>query len=878
MGQPWQNGYDGVDAVGEIRIPPAPNGGSKTLLMKLDMIEKVNNSLLKPPFGGWGAIFKYLFSKAPIWGLGVLFFIGSHTFAADIYVSPSGKDTNDGSIATPKATLSAALRQARELRRQNATGIENGIQIILKGGTYAQYEPVYVRPEDSGTPQSPTIICGVANENVVLSGGVKIGNWKKSGNFLVANVPNFNGRPLDFRQLWVNGKKAVRARDVVDFEDMNRIVRNDKANQILWVPAKAVKAIQKAPYAEMVLHQMWAVSFLRIKSIQIQGDSAAVRFHNPEGKLQFERPWPQPMIAPGRNSAFYLTNAIELLDQPGEWYHDIHTHKLYYYPLKNENEIEAIAPAIETLVEVEGTTDRPVENVFFKNIQFSHTTWMRPSEKGHVPLQAGMYMTEAYRLNPQIERIDNHKLDNQGWLGRGAAAVSVKGANNINFEDCRFENLGFSGLDYLEGTSDSKTEGCVFKDIAGNGLVAGSFSPASLETHLPYNPQDKREICSGLLVKNNVFTNVTNEDWGCDAIAAGYVRNTTIEHNDISQVSYMGINLGWGWNRNLIDMKSNTVRANNIYLYARHMYDVAAIYTLGAQPKTVISENYIHDIYAPGYVHDPHHWFYLYNDEGSSFMTVKNNWVPAEKFLQNANGPNNLWSNNNAFVHDSVKTNAGLQLRYRHLLKEVNTKPEGKLQEIPHFAALEFIGEYIDTAVVMATAKANGVIKPQLYKWNKHTVLYAKMNQVENLKAIYAKLFPEIALKTYDNVLYQFSKSGHCKSVPAQEWEHTLLTCNLVDDPKLQQEYIDYHATQFEKWPEVSAGFCNAGFQQLQVFKNGRQLLLVISIPKGSNLDELNPKTTENNPRVNDWNSLMKKYQTGIEGTKPGEVWVELTK
>jgi L-rhamnose mutarotase len=95
-----------------------------------------------------------------------------------------------------------------------------------------------------------------------------------------------------------------------------------------------------------------------------------------------------------------------------------------------------------------------------------------------------------------------------------------------------------------------------------------------------------------------------------------------------------------------------------------------------------------------------------------------------------------------------------------------------------------------------------------------------------------------------------------------------------VKDPKLQQEYLNYHATQFQKWPEVSKGFCNANFQQLLVFKNGRQLMLVISIPKGESLDKLNPKTTENNPRVNEWNKLMKKYQEGIPGTKPGEVWV----
>lgn len=86
----------------------------------------------------------------------------------------------------------------------------------------------------------------------------------------VADVPMFNGRPLDFRQLWINGQKAVRARDVADFEKMYRIINNDPQNEILWVPAAAVKKIQKARYAEMVLHEMWCVANLRIKSVEIQ--------------------------------------------------------------------------------------------------------------------------------------------------------------------------------------------------------------------------------------------------------------------------------------------------------------------------------------------------------------------------------------------------------------------------------------------------------------------------------------------------------------------------------------------------------------------------------------------------------------------------------
>ena len=582
--------------------------------------------------------------------------------ATDIWVSPSGSDSGDGSKNSPKATLNAALRQARELRRLNDPGIKEGITIHLEKGVHNVYEPLFVRPEDSGTSASPTVILG--EDGASISGGVQITGWKKQGKLWVADVPSFNGRPLDFRQLWVNGSKAVRARDVEDFEKMYRIRSVDNENRILWVPAEAVKKITKDPYAEMVLHEMWCVANLRIKSVEIQGDSAGVRFHDPESRIQFEHPWPRPMVTTdGHNSAFYLTNAKELLDRPGEWYHDINTRKLYYYPRKGEDmrSAEAVVPAVETLVRVLGTIDNPVKNVQFRNISFNYATWMRPSLMGHVPLQAGMYLLDGYRINPKmIRNYNNHKLDNQGWLGRPGAAVQVRFAQNIDFQNCNFEHLGSTGLDYVEGAKGGTVDGCLFRDIAGNGVVVGNFSPEAHETHQPYDPYDNRELCTHQTIRNSLFTDVTNEDWGCVAICAGYVADITIEHNEINEVSYTGISLGWGWTQSVNCMRNNVVRANLIHHYAKHMYDTAGIYTLGAQPKSYVMENVVHSIYKPGYAHDPNHWFYLYTDEGSSFITVKDNWTEGEKFLKNANGPGNVWENNGPMVNDSIKAKAGI--------------------------------------------------------------------------------------------------------------------------------------------------------------------------------------------------------------------------
>ena len=597
----------------------------------------------------------------------------SHWLLADeIWISPKGSDFNDGTRQSPKATLTSALRQAREWRRTEDNRIQGGITIYMEGGTYAFYEPVFIRPEDSGTKESPTIIRSVGDEKVILSGGISINGWKKQGKVWVADVPVFNGRPLDFRQLWVNGKKAVRARDVEDFEKMNRICSVDEKNEILYVPVVSIRRLidnkgnLKAKYAEMVLHQMWCVANLRIRSVEVQGDSAAIRFHQPESRIQFEHPWPRPMVTTdGHNSAFYLTNARELQDVPGEWYHDIDARKIYYYPREGEKmqEAKVIVPAVETLVQVEGTLDRPVCHIRFEKITFSYTTWMRPSEKGHVPLQAGMYLTDGYRIDPKMQRnYLNHPLDNQGWLGRPAAAVRVVAARQIDFERCRFEHLGSTGLDYEEAVQGGVVRGCLFRDIAGNGLLVGSFSPAAHETHLPYDPADRREVCTQQHINNCYFTEIGNEDWGCLAIAAGYVGDINIEHNEISEVPYSGISLGWGWTQTVNCMRNNRVHANLIHHYAKHMYDVAGIYTLGSQPKSYVTEN------KPGYVHDPNHWFYLYTDEGSSFITVRDNWTEGEKYLQNANGPGNVWENNGPKVDNDVRERAGLEAGYKDLL------------------------------------------------------------------------------------------------------------------------------------------------------------------------------------------------------------------
>lgn len=823
----------------------------------------------------------------------IIFLITLSTFslnAAEIWVSTQGKDTNIGTKSNPLATVQMAVRKARELRRLKDASIKDGIRIIVMNGTYYLNEPLFIRPEDSGTPESPTTIEADASAKPILSGGFEIKNWKKStiainglkkGIIWEAEAPQIAGEIINYRQLWVNEKKAIRAKSTSGTK-MERILSWDHESQTCWIPFKD-KSVKFEPGMEMFITQWWAIANLRIKNIEVKKDSARLSFEQPESKIQSEHPWPAPWISKNNgNSAFYLNNGISMLNEPGEWFLDRKKAKIYYIPRAGEDLTSAkvTVPVLENLVKVQGTLDTPVHHFNFKGISFQYSNWLRPSQQGHVPLQAGMYLLDAYKLKTPGTP-NQASLENQGWVGRPRAAVEVNYANNTLFEGCSFEHLSSTGLDLYKGTNHNIVKGNLFKDIGGNGINLGVFSEEAYEAHLPYNVKDERVVCSNELISDNLITNVANEDWGCLGIAAGFIKNLTIEHNEISDVAYSGISMGWGWTHTDNVMRNNTIRANKIHHYAKHLHDVAGIYTLSSQPDSRIEENYIDKVYNSPYAHDPFLWLYLYTDEGSQGFTIKNNWIPIQKILKNNNGPKgNIWRDNYAFVDPKIKENAGIRSPYSNLLaKEVVVDEAWGLQEMPKSVAIELIGKDLDIEKIKSTIKGFRIVGQELYQWENHLVIYGLMNQPERTKRKLALAFPKLEIKIYENPVYDFQKFERCKDVKiASEWENIVLTANLVEDEKLQKEYIDYHTTQFEKWPEIAKGFCNADFQQLQVFKNGRQLMLVISIPKGENLDKLNPKTTENNPRVNDWNALMKKYQTGIEGAKPDETWIFLNK
>ena len=594
-------------------------------------------------------------------------------FAGEIYVSLQGNDKNSGTKEAPFYTLNRAIKQAREWRRLNRPEVAGGIYIRLEEGVYAQRNSLFLRPEDSGTPDSPTVICAVDGAHPVISGGVAVTGWKRGCNHPAipeklkqkiwsAEAPLIGNRRVETRQMWVNGHKVQRAAQFPD-GGLERMIDFNPEEQTITIPVSQSvnpKRLQNAGQLEMIVHQRWAIAILRVKSIDAKDGQAVVRFHEPESHLEFAHPWPQPVIGGEKgNSSFCLTNALELLDQPGEWFQEYPSGTIYYYPQAGENmeTAEVIIPALETLVTIDGTLSRPVKHIQFNGITFAHTSWMRPSFQGHVTLQGGFPLLDAYKLQePGLP--EKAELENQAWITRPETAIRVRGAEHIDFKHCTFRHLSSTGLDYEWAVTASSVEDCQFTDIGGTALLVGAFPDGGFETHIPFIPADVRELCSHITIRNNFISNVTNEDWGCVGIGAGYVRNMDISHNEVCHLNYSGICVGWGWTSLENGMCNNRIEANYVHHFARRLYDAGGLYTLSNQPGSVMRNNRIeHLIEAPYATND--RAFYIYLDEATDGYTMENNWCPTERFDSNRPGKKNVWKNNGPQVADSIKYKAG---------------------------------------------------------------------------------------------------------------------------------------------------------------------------------------------------------------------------
>ncbi len=532
--------------------------------------------------------------------------------AGAIYVSPDGDDSNPGTIDQPLKTVA----KARDLVRTKNSAMTADITVYLRAGTYQQTSTLTFANADSGSGGFYVKYMAYPGESPLITGGQPITGWKDTGN----GTYSASAGTTAFRQLYVNGVKAIRARTpnlgANGAPNFNRLSGWDKTANNVQVPSSAVATWNNLTKVEMHINIAWGDSTLRIASITTTGNTAYVKFQSPESPMVFVRPNPNmAQVGWGSGRAYYFENALEFLDQPGEWYLDETSNTVYYKPRTGEDMTTAtvIAPMVETIMAVNGTsTSSQASYLWFQGLTFAHSTYMRPSQYGFLDGQAGQYNLTADANNNQT-------------VGRPAAGVSVTNANHIHFERNLFTQMGATGLDFISGTHDDMIIGNAITDIAGNGFSIGKFTASeTTEYHVAYNPTDKNEICTRDTFKDNYVNKVTTEFFGGVGIAGGYPAYVDIEHNEMSHTNYTGISVGYGWTSSPTAMTNNKINYNNIHHVVEILTDGGAIYTLSNQGTSdQMQYNYIHDYACSTWADYGCNGLYL--DEQTSGYTVAHN-------------------------------------------------------------------------------------------------------------------------------------------------------------------------------------------------------------------------------------------------------------
>jgi len=96
------------------------------------------------------------------------------------------------------------------------------------------------------------------------------------------------------------------------------------------------------------------------------------------------------------------------------------------------------------------------------------------------------------------------------------------------------------------------------------------------------------------------------------------------------------------------------------------------------------------------------------------------------------------------------------------------------------------------------------------------------------------------------------------------------LALDLVDDEQLIAEYKQYHQSV---WPEIKESIIASGIENLDIYLTGNRLFMIMEVNESFSLEEKG-KADLANPKVQEWETLMWKFQQALPGAKPGEKWI----
>lgn len=504
--------------------------------------------------------------------------------AETYFVSPEGNDAWSGALPEangqgdgPWATLNGARDRLRTLRAEGK--LKNGVEVVVRGGTYRIEAPVTFEPQDSGTAEAPVLIHAAHGEQPVISGGRKIEGWQRDGVLWVAEV----GKEWNFGALWVNGQRRTVAR-TPNAGQYYQIAGKVEANPngAFVYSGDELKPFANLSDAIVVVFHAWETGAYRVDSLDEANHT-----------VSFKKPGVWPFLQWGEKQRYYVENIREGLDQPGEWYLDRQAGKVYYMPMPDEtpDNTEIVAPVVNQLLVLAGAPEAGqfVDHITISGLRFEHSEFSIAAD-GHYDSQAAVSVTPS---------------------------VYWKGARFCALQGCVIAHTGGYGLSLADGCFDNLVQQNEIFDLgAGGVMVGGVFKPAGEMKSDPLFPTrnviDNNYIHGG----GKIFRSGVGA-W------IGYANYISLTHNDIYDFIYSGVSNGWVWGYGESPTHHNQICYNHIHKIGQGVLsDMGGIYNLGIQPGTLIDHNLIHDIYSAQYG-----GWGLYTDEGSSEIQLTNNVV-----------------------------------------------------------------------------------------------------------------------------------------------------------------------------------------------------------------------------------------------------------
>ncbi|QTE30965.1 right-handed parallel beta-helix repeat-containing protein [Pengzhenrongella sicca] len=549
-----------------------------------------------------------------------------------LVVAPDGDDAGPGTRAAPLATLDEAQRRLRTVP---------GGTVELTDGTWQLDRPFRLTARDSGEPGAPKRWTAAPGAHPVLSGGVVVRDWAvhdAAARIFRAPVPGIR----DTRQVSIDGVLAERSwvalgRDQVEVTEEGLALRDPAlAGLVALTGHERIEVVCVASFT----HRYAPVA--RIERDRIVMQQPAWR----------NNCWGWDTLAdPIEGGALRLVNAVELL-QPGQWYLDPARAELLYRAAEGDHPDahRFVVPRLESLLQIAGTVDEPVHDLQLRGLEFAHTSWLGPSgPAGYASQQAGTFLGRAFDQPPDYLRTcqrscPEFEATRNDWE-QLPAAVQVSAAARVDLVANTFTQLGQVGLGLGNdagahgagvglAVADVLVHHNLFTQLSGGAVVVGGIGPDA------HHPADPRRTVRDVVIDNNLVTAVAVDYMDMPGIVSTYVDGVTITHNEVSDLPYDGIDVGFGWGANdpggspeyrarglyasqpvyetPTTLRDAVVAGNLVHATKQQFTDGGAIYTLSANPGARVVENYLRD---------NNRSVGLYLDEGSRFVVAERNVV-----------------------------------------------------------------------------------------------------------------------------------------------------------------------------------------------------------------------------------------------------------